>query len=61
MTERASQVLAQAGGDQAGQNPFGRDWATPAQIADVVVFVASDRASYLSGTVVNVDLGASRV
>jgi 3-oxoacyl-[acyl-carrier protein] reductase len=61
MTERASQVLTQAGGDQAGQNPFGRDWATPAQIADVVVFVASDRASYVSGTIVNVDLGASRV
>jgi NAD(P)-dependent dehydrogenase (short-subunit alcohol dehydrogenase family) len=64
-TERATQVLTQAGGTGGGQamvqNVFGRDWATPAQIADVVVFMASDRASYVSGTVVNVDFGASRV
>ena len=43
------------------QNVFGRDWATPVQIAEVVVFMASDRASYMSGTVVNVDFGASRI
>jgi len=64
-TERATQVLTQAGGTGGGQamvqNVFGRDWATPAQIAEVVVFMASDRASYVSGTVVNVDFGASRV
>jgi NAD(P)-dependent dehydrogenase (short-subunit alcohol dehydrogenase family) len=64
-TERAAQVLSQAGAEGEGQNmvrnAFGRDWASPAQIADVVVFMASDRASYVSGTVVNVDLGSSRV
>jgi NAD(P)-dependent dehydrogenase (short-subunit alcohol dehydrogenase family) len=64
-TERATQVLTQVGGAGGGQamvqNVFGRDWATPTQIAEVVVFMASDRASYVSGTVVNVDLGASRV
>jgi 3-oxoacyl-[acyl-carrier protein] reductase len=64
-TERATQVLKQAGAPGSGQamvqTAFGRDWATPAQIADVVVFTASDRASYVSGTVVNVDLGTSRV
>jgi NAD(P)-dependent dehydrogenase (short-subunit alcohol dehydrogenase family) len=42
------------------QAAFGREWASPEQIADVVAFMASGRASYVSGTVVNVDLGASR-
>jgi 3-oxoacyl-[acyl-carrier protein] reductase len=64
-TERATQVLTQAGATGDGQamvqNAFGRDWATPTQIADVVAFMASDRASYVSGTVVNVDLGSSRI
>jgi 3-oxoacyl-[acyl-carrier protein] reductase len=63
-TERARQVLAQGGvvgsGQDMVQNAFGREWASPEQIADVVAFLASGRASYVSGTVVNVDLGASR-
>jgi NAD(P)-dependent dehydrogenase (short-subunit alcohol dehydrogenase family) len=36
--------------------PFGRA-ARPEEVADVVVFLASDRASYVSGTVVTVDAG----
>ena len=36
--------------------PFGRA-ATPEEIADVVVFLSSPRASYMSGTVVTVDAG----
>ncbi len=63
-TERATQVLAQGGvagrGQDVVQTAFGRAWASPEQIADVVAFMASGRASYVSGTVVNVDLGASR-
>ena len=63
-TERATQVLAQGGvtgsGQDVVQTAFGREWASPEQIADVVAFMASGRASYVSGTVVNVDLGASR-
>jgi hypothetical protein len=63
-TERAAQVLAQGGvtgsGQDGVQTAFGREWASAEQIADVVAFMASGRASYVSGTVVNVDLGASR-
>jgi len=38
--------------------PFGRP-ATVEEIADVVAFLCSDRASYMSGTVIQVDGGAS--
>ena len=38
--------------------PFGRP-ATVEEVADVVVFLCSDRASYVSGTVIQVDGGAS--
>ena len=38
--------------------PFGRP-ATVEEVANVVVFLASERASYMSGTVVSVDGGAA--
>ena len=38
--------------------PFGRA-ASAQEVADVVVFLASSRASYVSGTIVNVDGGAA--
>jgi len=38
--------------------PFGRP-CEPREIADLTVFLASDRAAYISGTVINVDAGGS--
>lgn len=38
--------------------PFGRA-GTPEEVADLVTFLASDRASYISGTVVTIDAGQS--
>ena len=47
-----SLVLAQAGkGIPAGR------LGTPEELAAVIVFLASERASYISGTTVNVDGG----
>lgn len=44
--------------DFAVNFPFGR-FAEPAEIAAVAAFLVSPRASYMSGTVVNVDAGMS--
>jgi 3-oxoacyl-[acyl-carrier protein] reductase len=66
-TERVGEVLAAravAAGrrvaelerELAGQIPLGRI-ASPEEIADVVAFLASDRASYVTGTVLAVDGG----
>jgi NAD(P)-dependent dehydrogenase (short-subunit alcohol dehydrogenase family) len=41
------------------QVPLGR-WGTPADVANAVVFLASDRASFLCGTNVDVDGGHQR-
>ncbi len=45
-------------GEFAVNRPIKR-LGTVAEIADVIVFLCSDRASYISGTVITVDAGAS--
>lgn len=42
--------------DDVRQSPFGR-LARPEEVADVITFLASDRASYVSGTIVTIDGG----
>jgi len=45
--------------EELAQIPLGR-LGTPREFGDVVCFLASDRASYISGATVQVDGGAAR-
>jgi 3-oxoacyl-[acyl-carrier protein] reductase len=45
--------------EELAQIPMGR-LGTPREFGDVVCFLASDRASYISGATVQVDGGAAR-
>jgi NAD(P)-dependent dehydrogenase (short-subunit alcohol dehydrogenase family) len=68
MTERLELLMRKKTLDRTGDEtnwrnlvaplPFGRA-ATPEEVADLVVFAASQRASYISGTVLTVDGGVS--
>jgi 3-oxoacyl-[acyl-carrier protein] reductase len=51
--------IAQLGHQDASGIPLGRV-GTPREIADVVCFLASDRASYVTGAVIPVDGGMTR-
>ena len=51
--------VAEAGRRWLAHVPLGRA-AKPEEIADVIVFLASERASFVTGTVVHVDGGATR-
>jgi NAD(P)-dependent dehydrogenase (short-subunit alcohol dehydrogenase family) len=41
------------------QTPLGR-WATPEDIADVIVFLASDAARFVTGDTITADGGMAR-
>ncbi len=68
MTERLQLLMRKKAADRTGDAerwrelvaplPFGRAGA-PMEVADLVAFAASERASYISGTVLTVDGGVS--
>jgi 3-oxoacyl-[acyl-carrier protein] reductase len=60
-TPRMTEIYGDDGPPQAelAQIPLGR-LGTPREFGDVVCFLASDRASYVSGVTLNIDGGASR-
>ncbi len=68
LTERLQLLMERKAQDRSGDAarwtelvaplPFGRP-ATPLEVADMVVFAASPRASYVSGTVLTVDGGVA--
>jgi NAD(P)-dependent dehydrogenase (short-subunit alcohol dehydrogenase family) len=68
MTERLELLMRKKATDRTGSDaawqdlvaplPFGRA-ATPEEVADLVVFAASARASYITGTVLTVDGGVA--
>jgi 3-oxoacyl-[acyl-carrier protein] reductase len=60
-TPRMAEIYGEAGppAEELAQIPLGR-LGTPREFGDVVCFLASDRASYVSGTTVQVDGGVAR-
>jgi len=68
-TERLVSLMQRKAQDRSGDAdrwrelvaplPFGRA-AEPREIADMIVFAASDRASYVSGTILTVDGGVAK-
>jgi 3-oxoacyl-[acyl-carrier protein] reductase len=70
LTERLEMLMRKKARDRTGDEdhwsdlaaplPMGRA-ATPEEVADVIVFAASARASYVSGTILTVDGGVSAV
>ena len=59
-TARLDQLYPQGpSDDQLREIALGR-WGTPQEFGDVVCFLASDRARYITGTTISVDGGVSR-
>ncbi len=60
-TPRMTELYGEGGPspEELAQIPLGR-LGTPREFGDVVTFLASDRAAYVTGTTILVDGGASR-
>ena len=60
-TVMRQKALAEFGDESRAPNYYAhwpmRRFATPEEVADLIVFLASDRAGYISGTVVTIDGG----
>ena len=57
--EREGKTLAAAMAEDAKEIPLGRI-GEPQEVADLIVFLLSDRASYLTGNVIQIDGGLYR-
>lgn len=57
MAQRSGESLEQVMAQQQALIPMGR-FARPEEVADLALFLASPKASYLSGAVINMDGGA---
>jgi len=56
MTEPSREEVAPR---YAAMNPIPQPWLNPSDVADAVVFLASDDAKYISGSTIDVDLGST--
>jgi 3-oxoacyl-[acyl-carrier protein] reductase len=57
--ERLKKPLEEINKQMKGEVPLGR-YGAPEEVADLVLFLASDRASYLTGTTIQIDGGLVR-
>jgi glucose 1-dehydrogenase len=58
VSKGGAKMLTRTAGVELG--PLGIRFVYPAEVADVIVFLASDKARYVNATTVNLDVGLSQ-